>query len=527
MGITGWPASAKALSGRPWLEKLAFGLIFTAVCLVHVSNIWRLDVYPFVDLPNHLAEAYLYKTISAQNAAWSEIYQLEVSLFKPAWLHTVFCALFTDVETGSRVYYTVYIVLLMTSVLGLVIMSRGTWWPALLSACFLYNFNTLWGYCGFTLGVALVMADVVLLIWYLNRPDGWRFLALTIVNLVLFYAHALVFLFVAPMVVAAMGIGQGLSISRRLIGLASLIPALVVFTVWVWSSAEFSAHGSTLEALWTYYRHEYWVTFHDRLTQFLFQTNDWLDLGSLVPLLFSLPILLTWIASLVGQSPWGKADTNARLVALIFTVMAGGCFFGLPAALPGQLMIYDRFLAFVYLGLIWTISFWIPKGRGLMPAILAVLLVAGHGGLWFAYFSDFKAQVTPFRALLHQPQVLGGRTLVPLVDYVDFRNLPAFRHLHNYHMVWNNGLTLSRIYEYRFGVVRPAPSKPDWPSYSDWDPTRTTCATYTSKYKDFEYLLVFGPNPWEEFRRCSEYELVGRAGLWGLFKNKLTNPVCP
>ena len=86
-------------------EKTIFWIVFIILCLIHCSNIIRLDVYPFTDLPNHLAEATIYKYINEPGTEFSNYYQSQVDIFKPNTLHILFCSLFGNIELGNKIFY--------------------------------------------------------------------------------------------------------------------------------------------------------------------------------------------------------------------------------------------------------------------------------------------------------------------------------------------------------------------------------------------------------------------------------------
>ncbi|MEW6264122.1 MAG: hypothetical protein AB1641_13705 [Thermodesulfobacteriota bacterium] len=500
---------------------IIFIALFLTVCLVHASNIWRLDTHPFVDLPNHLAEAYIYKNYPDKSGPWSDYFRVEISFFRPTSLHSIFCSFFDDVETGNKVYYTLYIFILMISMLALVILAKGNVWLSLLASLYIYNFNMMWGYTGFTLGVALALADTVLLDLYLEKPSFVRLAMLAGLTFSLFYAHVLVLQFMAPIIFAALILGRRLTPAQRIMGLLSLLPAVVVFTVWVMSSEEFRGHGSILNALINYYRWEYLATLPSRLYQLLYQTNSWLSSDSPIAIIFTLPVLIAVALLVPGLFKPETRTCNARITAVLFTLMAAGCYFLLPAGLPGQLMIYDRYVVFTCLGLVWLLSSLIPRTRRFLTLALVIALVSLHSGLWLDYFNEFKNQAASFRSLLNQSDLLRGKSLVSLFDHPDFRGHPAFRHFQNYHLLWDKGVALTRIIEYRFGIIRRAKKGKVLPSYSEWVDGRTICSSFMNQYRYFDFLLTFGTKPFKEFNQCQGYALVGRSGSWALFKNLL------
>jgi hypothetical protein len=63
-----------------------WGASIVVVC-IHLSNIRRLHTYPFTDLPNHLAEAYLIRTLILKpNYPFGDCFRVDNAPYTPATL---------------------------------------------------------------------------------------------------------------------------------------------------------------------------------------------------------------------------------------------------------------------------------------------------------------------------------------------------------------------------------------------------------------------------------------------------------
>src|SRR5690606_2603692 len=126
-------------------NKPIFWLLFFAG--IHVFLIFFSPLLPFVDLPNHLAEATIYRYYHSPGNLFSDYYAL-VPWFYPNQFHLWFCALpvFPTVELGNRFFYGLYILLLPVSIYLIVKELKGNLWFSLFSLLFLYGYNVTYGF---------------------------------------------------------------------------------------------------------------------------------------------------------------------------------------------------------------------------------------------------------------------------------------------------------------------------------------------------------------------------------------------
>lgn len=74
----------------------------TALLGLDLVALLPLGTWPFVDLPNHLAEATIFKCRRASTLPLHPYYASVGSAEKPSIAHIVLCSLFGSVETGNR-----------------------------------------------------------------------------------------------------------------------------------------------------------------------------------------------------------------------------------------------------------------------------------------------------------------------------------------------------------------------------------------------------------------------------------------
>jgi hypothetical protein len=498
-------------------KKFVFPLVVTALLLAHISNVWRLRVYPLTDNPNHIAEAYLFQVLQDPQEPLRDDYSIHVTPLTPTTIHLYFTAVFKDVELGNRIFYTLYMLLLPGALLLLVIQAGGDRWLALLSALLLYNFSMLWGFAGFTIGIALLLLDLATLIEFIKKPSLLSVLALSLANLVLFYAHAVILLFGLTAAVLCLLLARHLPGRSRLLGLAALLPAALLVGWW---SAQFLFGGqdqSLLSFLLTYYQKDFLPSFPVRFTSLLadnkrIAAKPW---GSLVSLSFVFPILAGLAAALLLF--WRKQEplTNnpARMVAGLFLGASSLCYFLLPSELPGWAFLYQRFSVFILLGTIWCLSFLLPPALRRSSRILAVSLVVIHALIWFQYFSAFDRVARPFENLIRNAEELKGHSLAAIVEDYDFRGGPVFLHYQDYQLIWNHGPVPSEISEYRFRLVERNPDR--LPPYQEIA-RPVALPILLDRYRAMDYLLYRGKSDLPSIFMERGYRVIDRLDGWVL-----------
>lgn len=203
--------------------------IILVVAAIQILHIWRLPVLPFTDLPNHLVEAYVFSTEHSRDTL---PFSTNIAVYSPTCLHAVFCALFQDVEVGNRVFYSLYLLLLPTIILLLVQQSRGDEWFALASTWFLYSFSVIWGFTGFTMGIALAFSSIFAYVRALTTPSSYSIFAASCLIVCTHYLHVLCALYVLALVgTTALMLVRGWR--SRLVAIMPVVPVLVLISLWI------------------------------------------------------------------------------------------------------------------------------------------------------------------------------------------------------------------------------------------------------------------------------------------------------
>ena len=502
------------------IAKLAFGFLALGAMLMHLSNIWRLQTYPFIDLPNHLSEAYLFRALSNPGDPLQRYYKDEVTIFTPGILHTVFCAQFRDVETGNRVFYSVYLVVMLLGMVLLVRQVKGDLWVALLSMLMLYNFSTMFGFAAYDMALGLLLVAAVSLLRFNAKPTSSRALVLGVLVLLLYYCHILVFFFALFAFTAIIIFQRGFT-RKHLLGLLALVPGVIITFVWMSDSSSFQY--STLDFLLYYYHEEYVETLVFRLSRIFSIDNPIAagNAGELFSMAMALPVFLGLIVGLILQ----KSDVSeepgmkkARQSMEVFLIVAILCYLLAPNRLPEWSYFYERFSVVLLLGAIVVLSFVIPQKALPQARICIAILVIVHTVAWYLYFTDFNETAKPLRTLLYKNPEAVGRSLSAIIADHEFRGTSAFIHYQNYQLVWNGGVIPARFLEYRFHLF--GKRSPDvLPDYHEWEST-SRAGWLVNQYKTMDLLLCHGSSALGDTVAARGYKLLQREDEWMLFGKK-------
>lgn len=499
-----------------------FWIVFIILCLIHISNIIRLDVYPFIDLPNHLAEATIFKHMDDPDNAFSSYYLSDVNLLKPNTLHILFCSLFWNIEAGNKIYYVLYMLLIPLCILALIRLTGGNVWFSLLSFLFIYNFNVMWGFTGFTIVIPLALTAIVVLMYYLQKPSLKYGIILACCLLILFYAHVLGFVFIAAIAVLAILIHTKDTLSHRSVKLWPVLPAFAIFLFWALTGYEFQSEGSIFEFTKTYYLEEYLHSVPQRFSTFFWQDNDCIAsdrIGFAFGLFISLTVLCPFLALVTPQNIVHHFRKTNRRIVLILSCLAAFLFILLPDRLPGQGYIYQRYSIFVYLGIICLLSFIIEYKRRTLLISYICLVSLVHCFLWFDYYSSFQKNSSCFNQDFIRTISTEDTRLGAIIDKTGFRGQPVYVHYQNYNIIWNHRITVTKVIDYRFGSIRRKVGPDHLPLYYEWS-HRAEINPLMNHYKDMEYMLTSGERAFNALSSGGRYSLVRQCEDWALFKQE-------
>jgi hypothetical protein len=497
--------------------------VFPVIALFLLANaivIFSASLLPFQDLPNHLAEATIFK-LNMQTNDFINSYYTAVPWYFPNTFHPVFCSLFPDVEFGNKVFYFMYTVLLLTSMYLIIKELKGNLWYSLITILFIYNYNVTFGFSGFTIAIPTLLLFFYLLLVDARNDKPVNKIWASIMLVLLFLMHAQVAL-LALVLYGLMMLYRYWGNFKTLIIRSVLIPLPVILMVFIWwSKRATEKEESTFAFLKDYYTTKYFQTLWERLRIIVFD-NFQLREGAtglvIAGLLFSLVFL-----PLIYFRVWRRKDDANKFkrkefiypMIFLFTVVC--CYLFLPNSLPGQSPLYERFTTIVILCCIIAGSVLLRdvQTKSLKYYVLAAAILSS--ALWFEYIYAFNRENSAFRAELFNGLKRNERVGGLIYDN-SFRGRMLYLHFPSYYIVWNKGLAASMIIDYRFGVVRRTEKGERIPVFNEWignvyreEPHYDTL---------LEYQLVRGKASVPQDRNLNNFYSVKQAGEWFLFKNK-------
>lgn len=481
----------------------------------------HLQVFPFTDLPNHLAAATIYRHLDDPATRFAEYFTSEVSVLKPNIAHILFCSAFPSVEIGNRVWLLLMLAILGVSMTILFRVTNANSDLLPLTVLLVFNANLTWGFMGFAFAVPLLIALAVAVLLLLRRPSFGAGTAVTLILILLFYAHVFALLFGLLFAVLAVLLDTR---GRLVCGLGAVgtaaLPAVILFCGWIVSGGEFRG-DTTFDYLVGYYRWHYAGSLLSRAGLLLTRDNVALvSEQSAVPLtgLFSLA-LVSGLGLLLKRVPRaGFWNTDGSRVVFAFLCAACVCFAGLPNAIPGVVPVYARFSVLVAAGALMVTALTLRTRRRSILLLMTSLLAAVYVAVWHLYFSDFERVSRDFsRDLLARAG--GSSTVVAaIVRDPEFRGSRPLVHFNNYHTIWNLGITPTKMAEYRFGAIRRTPGGRPLADYQEWVSPDAQMVDLLARYQGAQFILYHGPR--EELERVAGGGLaeVSRSGSWTLYR---------
>jgi hypothetical protein len=507
------------------MQHKSFWLVFILVLTVHLYNVGAQRLYPFLDMPNHLALAGIYKSYGEPDNQLETFFSLKM-FPRPNVFHTVFCGsqFFPDIEVANKIFYLLYTVLFVSAVLLLIVRCRGNMWYGLLTFLFLYNINVCYGFTGFTIALPVVLFLLYFIINYIEKRSVFAAIMIAALLPAIFFMHAMAFLY-AVMVftfcvffdMSRMGTWR-----RFFVHLGICIPGVVLFFMWYISDSREYSGPSMAQALLNYYRYSFLGSFWQR-GAFMIHDNFRLS-GTLVSYVMAAAFSL--VALFFAVFPILKKQANKRALPsvgfyciCIFLACSSACTLFMPVALPGYSFLYQRFSVLVFLGVILTGSIVAPKALSafLKTGLCAIVLL--HALLWFECFRAFDVENEGFGKTFFSACTSGDVVGGLIYDY-RFRNVSMYDNFPDYYMAWTGGVSTTRLVDDRSFVIRRRVGTNVLPAYIGWI-GKHGGQEYDGRYSALDYLLVRGEVPLKVQGMLHTFKLMNSSGPWRLYVNSV------
>jgi len=500
-------------------EKYIFYSIFVFFLLFNPILIFQQNLLPFVDLPNHLAEATIYRHYWDPGNQFSRFFSID-KMIDPNTFNLYFFSLklFPDVETAAKFFYSLYSLMLPFSILLLLKKSGGNVWFSLFSFLYVYNFNTTWGFSGFTIGIPVLMFSLYLLILKSEKGKLYIDILLIFASLLLFIMHALV----AGLFVMIVMLSSILIIRKKkhnfLKNSYIAFPLIIIIIYW-WITSDHDGSVSTSSYLKDYYSNTYLLKAYKR---FAFVCYDDYHLfrgiwGIAAGTLFSSSILIPFFLWFVKNFKEFKNEMSDRKENVLWSFIFCSFFiiFFFPPDLPGQWYLCQRFGVFLLLGLIVINGKRIKAGT--MLKVGAVISVIIYSFLWTNFFLDFAQENLGINSDFFKD--VNNNVLAGIIYDQSFRSGTEYIHFPNYFIIKNKGIATTMMADYRFSIIKRKAGKDILPSY---DAMMNSVNTAYLGYCGMKYILVRGEIPPENRDFFNRFKLYSKTGKWELWK-KMNN----
>jgi hypothetical protein len=510
--------------GRKVLQHKVFWLVFILVLTVHLYNVGAQRLYPFLDTPNHLALAGIYKSYGEPGNQLETFFSLKM-FPRPNVFHTVFCGshLFPDIEVANKVFYLLYTVLFVSAVLLLIVRCRGNLWYGLLAFLFLYNINVCYGFTGFTIALPAVLLLLYCIINYIEKRSFPAAMMIAAVLPGIFFMHAMVFLFAVVVYVMCVFFDMyRLGTWRRLfVHLGICIPGVVLFLIWYISDSREYSGPSIVQSLLHYYRHSFLSSFWQR-GAFMIHDNFRLSgtlVGYVIAAAFSLVALFYAVLPTLKRQVHKEAIPSVGFYCIcIFLACSIACTLFMPEVLPGYSFLYQRFSVLVFLGVIVVGSIVAPKDLSVFLKTGLCAIVVLHALVWFQCFRAFDIENEGFDKTFFSACTTGDVVGGLIYDY-RFRNVSVYDNCPDYYAAWTNGVSTTRLADDRSFVIRRRVGTDVLPEYIYWL-GKGGSRQYDGRYANLDYLLVRGDIPAQAQEMLQHFTVVNQRGAWLLYANR-------
>lgn len=506
---------------RVRIERSVFQVLL-AYLLVHSVVLLAVSFLPFIDLPNHLAEATIFKYYDSAEFPISKYYQ-PIPWYYPNTFHAVFSSLFPSVEIGNKIFHILCILLLQGGLFLVIRKLNGNQWYGLLGLIFTYNYNVIFGFVGFAISIpTLLFLIYFILLDFEQEKIKWKVLIGTMLVL-LFSMHAqnalLGLLIYGVMLLVRYWPNLGKAV---LTGTLVALPLVALIFSW-WLLKEDSEKTGTAEFLIEYYSSTFWTSFLHRANLITWDNYSLFvgDTGRIVALLFALTLILPAIYFKAWRINWKELiySRNFQYPAILL-VVTGGCYFLLPDKIPGQSPLYERFSTMVMLSAVILLSVCLRGYESRFLKIFCISVLVVYSVLWIEYIVTFNRNNEGFNASFF-PDGNKEARIAGMMWENEYRGRKVYIHFQNYFLVWKKGMASSKIIDYRFGIVRRVAPESVLPFYNEYVREKYTRQYH---YHGLDYLLARESSEPLTMKHFPTFEKVREQAGFTLYRNSKADP---
>lgn len=515
------PASAHHHSASSQSRTRLFIIMLLLFIILHASVVGTVRLYPFLDTPNHLAIATIYRHYGEPTNQFVRYYVVDTFL-KPNVFHLFFCGskLFPSVEFANKVFYCLYVLLFPLSTLTVIKKIGGNQWFSLLAFLFLYNINVLYGFNGFIIAIPLVLFTFCAFLYYSESRAILAGCVLSALLVLIFFMHVLTAIFALFLFGTVSILSGKRSCAHVARNMLPSIPLVILIAGW-WIRDSATYQGvSIADFLFKYYAGEYFKDYFLRggfLIFDNFRLREGIS-GYALSLLFSLFVIGLVAAGFVSfrfNIKRVSPEKNFKPI-LAFMMCSFATFFLMPDRLPGYSFLFERFSVFIFIALILVGSVFFSHGLKTAVTGAICVLCFTHFLLWAEYFHDFDKQNEMFNKEFFF-SVPNDRKLAGLMFDYRFRGRSVYDNFTDYFIVWKQGIATTRVIDERSFPVKRRVGTNVLPPYIEW---AGKYDSYAGQYAEMDYILVRGELSHKAREQMQNFFIIKQTDMWVLYERR-------
>jgi len=497
-------------------NKIIFFLIFLPFLLFHPVLFLLIRLFPFIDIPFHLAVATINKHYENADYFFNFVYHIPTFL-KSNIFHLIFINIpvFENIETGNRIFYAIYSLLLPLSVFFLIKLLKGNVYFSLLSFFYIVNLVCAWGFAGNTISIPFFIINVVFFYKYFIENKYYYLILILFDFFLIFFCHFQTAIFSVVIFTLYSLLYFGKYLKKMILSFLFIVPVILLMT-YVYLLDTIGDFENMVEFFLRYYSDEFIKSIQNRIqVLFVNEHYHWSEepLGGIIGIFISFLVVLPIIYFILFKMKKGKMKKDIRN-GFIFVLLLSSLFFYLflPEDIPGQNIVSMRFSIYFFISLVVLASFQNidNKFRNIyFPFVfISVFIFFVLSAQYFIYFQkENKNFNSSLFSDLKNSDRLGG-----LIFDSKFRGRPVYIHFNNYYTVWNKGISTGYV-DYRFAFLKRKVSKDILPTPYEW---ASIFNNYDNGFSGIEYILVRDSIE----RKIDSFYVYNKTDKWMLYKNK-------
>ena len=227
-------------------NRTVFKFVFILLSVLTLFSIWVPKYLPMIDLPQHAAQVDIWKNLNNTNYHYANIFF--VNWYTPyisTFILSLFFHEFFGIQEALKITITLSLLGLPFSLLFLLKETNSDSWLAVAGFPVSFSFGFYWGFLSYILAVPLGVIFVALGLGYFRRPRFLNGLIVSMLGVLLFFTHALVF-GICGIILGIIGIKYIKSVKILVINIAPYIIPIIVLSGWYFYGSHPSFESITL-----------------------------------------------------------------------------------------------------------------------------------------------------------------------------------------------------------------------------------------------------------------------------------------